>query len=132
MLVVDGKVSLGQPIVLTEFGGIAFAASKNTWGYSRADTSGELLERYRALMKTVRALPALAGFCYTQFSDTYQEANGLLYADRTPKAALKEIALATTGARPDYDLNTESAWRERVMQRQRRYPAPAENSTSNP
>jgi hypothetical protein len=125
-------VSTGQPIVLTEFGGIACGgSSKGTWGYSRADTQAELLERYRALMKTVRALPALAGFCYTQFSDTYQEANGMLFADRTPKAPLKEIALATTGARPDYDLHTESAWRERIMQGQRRYPRRSENSTAN-
>jgi hypothetical protein len=132
MLVVDGKVSTGQPIVLTEFGGIAFGGSnQGTWGYSRADTGSELLQRYTALMKTIRALPALAGFCYTQFTDTYQEVNGLLYADRTPKAPLKEIALATTGARPDYDLHTESAWRERVMQRQRRYPGRSETSTAN-
>ena len=132
MLVVDGKVSTGQPIVLTEFGGIACSGtSKGTWGYSRADTQAELLERYRALMKTVRALPALAGFCYTQFSDTYQEANGLLFADRTPKAPLKEIALATTGARPDYDLHAESAWRERIMQGQKRNPRPSEGSTAN-
>jgi hypothetical protein len=82
-------------------------------------------------MKTVRALPALAGFCYTQFSDTYQEANGLLFADRTPKAPLKEIALATTGARPDYDLQTESAWRERIMQGQRRSSPRPENSTAS-
>ena len=32
----------------------------------------------------------LAGFCYTQFADTYQEANGLLYADRTPKIPLDD------------------------------------------
>ncbi len=132
MLVVDGKVSLGQPIVLTEFGGIAFSQNqKGTWGYSRVNTPAELLDRYRALMKTVRALPALAGFCYTQFSDTYQETNGLLFADRTPKAPLNEIAIATTGARPDYDLQAESAWRERIMQGQRRYPRRSENSSAN-
>ena len=39
-----------------------------------------------------------AGFCYTQFSDTYQEANGLLFADRTPKVPLADIAAATSGA----------------------------------
>ena len=39
----------------------------------------------------------LAGFCYTQFADTYQEANGLLFADRTPKFPLEEIAAATSG-----------------------------------
>jgi hypothetical protein len=47
----------------------------------------------------IRTLPPLAGFCYTQFSDTYQEANGLLYADRTPKFPIEEIAAATQGHR---------------------------------
>ncbi len=132
MLVVDGKVSLGQPIVLTEFGGIALSGpDQGMWGYSRADNSAQLLERYRELMNTVRNLPALAGFCYTQFADTYQEANGLLYADRTPKAPLKEIALATTGSRPDFDMRAESAWRERIMQGQRQYPRRTENSNAN-
>jgi hypothetical protein len=45
----------------------------------------------------VRALELLAGFCYTQLADTYQEANGLLYADRTPKFPLEAIAEATRG-----------------------------------
>ena len=46
----------------------------------------------------VRNLALLAGFCYTQFSDTYQEANGLLYADRRPKIPLTRVAEATAGA----------------------------------
>jgi hypothetical protein len=45
----------------------------------------------------VRSLSLLSGFCYTQFADTYQEANGLLYADRTPKWPLADIGLATQG-----------------------------------
>ena len=47
----------------------------------------------------VRSSELLAGFCYTQFADTYQEANGLLYADRRPKLPLEEIARATRGER---------------------------------
>jgi hypothetical protein len=39
----------------------------------------------------------LTGFCYTQFADTYQEANGLLFADRTPKFPIDRIAAATSG-----------------------------------
>ena len=46
-----------------------------------------------------RSRDMLAGFCYTQLADTYQEANGLLYADRTPKIPLEEIAIATRGTR---------------------------------
>ncbi len=118
MLAIEGKVNSGQPIVLTEFGGIALAKDQNlTWGYSRSQTPGDLLQRYKSLMDTVRDLPALAGFCYTQFTDTYQEANGLVFADRTPKAPLEEIASATSGAQLQQDTETEAAWRERMMDR---------------
>ena len=45
----------------------------------------------------MRSVPLFSGFCYTQFTDTYQEANGLLYMDRTPKFPLEQIAIATRG-----------------------------------
>lgn len=118
MLSLAGEELGSQPIVLTEFGGIAYARNVgDTWGYSRSDSSGQLTEQYRELLQTVRSLTALAGFCYTQFADTYQEANGLLYADRTPKVPLEEIALATTGAVPDFDTHAERIWREKTMKR---------------
>jgi beta-galactosidase/beta-glucuronidase len=118
MLSLSGEELGSQPIVLTEFGGIAYARNVgDTWGYSRSETAGQLIEQYRELLQTVRSLPALAGFCYTQFTDTYQEANGLLYADRTPKVPLEEISLATTGAVPDFDTHAERIWRERTMKR---------------
>jgi hypothetical protein len=69
----------------------------NAWGYSTAGTADELADRYDGILRVVRNLALLAGFCYTQFADTYQEANGLLYADRTPKVPLKRIAAATAG-----------------------------------
>lgn len=112
-----------QPIVLTEFGGIALSDKKGDWGYSKSSTPKSFLESYSALLSTVRALPALAGFCYTQFTDTYQEANGLLFADRRPKAPFEDIAIATTGTRPDQDVQQQLAWRESMMHRQRRRPA---------
>lgn len=115
-----GKSETGrQPIVLTEFGGIALRSSDDkTWGYSSCRTPEELLQRYTALLAIVRQLPTLAGFCYTQFTDTYQEANGLLYADRTPKVALDELALATSGSRPDENDAWELVWRKRLMELQ--------------
>ena len=98
LLVLEGERHTDQPIILSEFGGITFAADeKRTWGYSRASSSEALADRYAALMQVVRSLGVFSGFCYTQFSDTYQEANGLLYADRTPKFSIDQIAKATRG-----------------------------------
>jgi beta-galactosidase/beta-glucuronidase len=85
------------PIMLTEFGGIALAGDDDTWGYSRTASSDDFASRYERLLAVVRNLSVLSGFCYTQFADTYQEANGLLRADRTPKFPLERIAMATAG-----------------------------------
>jgi beta-galactosidase/beta-glucuronidase len=106
-----------HPIMLTEFGGIAFGGANESWGYSRTDTDDQFFERYRALLECVRSLPALAGFCYTQLTDTYQEVNGLLYADRTPKLPIEQIASATSGSAADYDPLLHTAWAEHKMQR---------------
>jgi beta-galactosidase/beta-glucuronidase len=97
-LVLEGKRHHDQPLILTEFGGITYSADARTWGYARADSSRTLRRAYSALLQKVHALGVFAGFCYTQFSDTYQEANGLLFADRTPKFALEAIHAATTGS----------------------------------
>jgi len=43
-------------------------------------------------MRGLRALPFVAGFCYTQLTDIEQEANGLLTDDRRPKVAPEYIA----------------------------------------
>jgi beta-galactosidase/beta-glucuronidase len=123
-LLVDGHPHRGQPIMLSEFGGIAFSKNPGaTWGYSRCDTAEALARQYRKLLETVRALPSLAGFCYTQFADTYQEANGLLYADRTPKFPIEAIALATRGPGGGRDDQFEWVWRDRLMDFERRQSA---------
>lgn len=104
-LVLEGHSAADVPLMLTEFGGIALARpGAGTWGYTTSGTPAEFAARYQELMAVVRNLALLAGFCYTQFSDTYQEANGLLYADRSPKLPLADIARATAGpgaVRPD-------------------------------
>ena len=83
--------------MLTEFGGIKLSADESAWGYSVARTEDELKQLYLRLMAAINRLPALAGFCYTQFTDTYQEANGLVKMDRTPKFDLEEMKRATCG-----------------------------------
>jgi len=120
LLLLDGQARSDQPLMLTEFGGIAYSPdASGTWGYTRSETATQFGERYTALVSTVRQLASLAGFCYTQFTDTYQEANGLLYADRTPKFPLEEIAVATRGTRFSKDRQGEVLWRERMMHFQR-------------
>ncbi len=99
ILTLDGFPHRGQPIVLTEFGGIAFtkpvAGGDGTWGYSRAHSEASFLDLYRRLLTVVNTAQLFSGFCYTQFADTFQEANGLLNADRTPKVELELISAAT-------------------------------------
>ncbi len=113
------EYSQDQPIMITEFGGIAFSQASGSWGYSRANRPEELEERYRNLLRAIRAIPFLAGFCYTQFTDTYQETNGLLFANRTPKFPLEAIAHATSAPQTSQDFEYEWEWRERLMSRQR-------------
>ena len=101
ILTLDGYPHRGQPIVLSEFGGITFQRFPQpglpaVWGYSLARDENEFVAQFRALMETVIRTALFSGFCYTQFADTFQEANGLLYADRTPKVPLDVIAQCTT------------------------------------
>jgi beta-galactosidase/beta-glucuronidase len=101
ILTLDGYPHRGQPIVLTEFGGIAYAKKRKTeegqdvWGYSQAFSDDEYFNQYRQLLEVANETAMFSGFCYTQFADTFQEANGLLFADRTPKLSLEKIAAAT-------------------------------------
>ena len=65
----------------------------------RSESAEAFAAAYAQLLETVRALPIFSGFCYTQFADTYQEANGLLDGP-PPKIPLEIIAEATRGKRP--------------------------------
>jgi beta-galactosidase/beta-glucuronidase len=105
ILTLDGYPHNGQPVMLTEFGGIAFRQRpgptlvKKTWGYTEAADQEEFAQLYERLMETVIHTALFSGFCYTQFADTFQEANGLLDADRNPKIPLERIAAVTTISR---------------------------------
>lgn len=100
ILTLDGYPHRGQPIVLSEFGGIAFdkcpePGGPAVWGYSTAEAEEEFATSFHALVEVVSHTALFSGYCYTQFADTFQEANGLLCADRTPKIPLERIARAT-------------------------------------
>jgi beta-galactosidase/beta-glucuronidase len=100
VLTLDGYPHQGQPVMLTEFGGIAFAPGETpeadkAWGYERCWNISELQMKYTALLQAVSTIEMFGGFCYTQLTDTFQEANGLLYSDRTPKFPIEAIRAAT-------------------------------------
>ncbi|WP_338038380.1 glycoside hydrolase family 2 protein [Microbacterium paulum] len=98
VLILEGDVSQA-PVMLTEFGGISFdgEAEPDAWGYSSAASADDFDERLHGLMRAVHASRALAGFCYTQLTDTLQETNGLLRPDRTPKLPLERLRAIMTG-----------------------------------
>lgn len=94
-----------QPVMLTEFGGISYhpAAGENWMGYATVGSDEEYLGILRDLFAAIYASPALAGFCYTQITDTQQEKNGLYDENRRPKlpvAALREIIWQPSNAVP--------------------------------
>jgi len=87
-----------QPVMLTEFGGIAcILDAGDGWGYSTAENAALFMEQYAELMKAIHASKGLAGFCYTQLTDTYQEKNGLLTMHREPKVDAVALAVITRG-----------------------------------
>jgi hypothetical protein len=106
----DGAAAGERAVVLSEFGGISLRAADErgtdpagvasgtaAWGYGDAESAEDLLERYRSLWRAVHDSQVLAGACWTQLTDTYQEVNGLLRADRTPKVDPERVAAATRG-----------------------------------
>jgi hypothetical protein len=76
----------GEPILISEFGGIAFSGEDGGWGYTTVADPEEFLERYESLLTSLLKSPTVQGFCYTQLTDVEQEVNGLLTYDRNPKA----------------------------------------------
>jgi len=82
----------GEPIMITEYGGIAYKVDEQSgWGYSAVNSSEELIEEYRKVTQAILKSPVIQGFCYTQLTDVEQEINGLLTYDRKPKCDLNKI-----------------------------------------
>ena len=101
----------GEPVLVTEFGGIAFrSADAETWGYRVVSNAEELLERYGSLIGALLGSGVVQGFCYTQLTDVEQEINGLLTYDRRPKADLARIREITTAP----ERRAKSAEREGI------------------
>jgi beta-galactosidase/beta-glucuronidase len=86
------------PLMLTEFGGISLSTDEEAWGYGSVASAAEYAVLVGSLFDAVRASTDVVGYCYTQFMDTGQETNGLLFADGTPKLPIPVIRQIVTGA----------------------------------
>lgn len=87
----DGYEYKGQPIMITEFGGIAFQSDQG-WGYGQQmENDEEFLRRFDGLVQAIKSVDYICGFCYTQLTDVQQEINGLLTEERKPKFPLEQI-----------------------------------------
>ncbi len=105
-ILASGVAWANEPVVLSEFGGLTLDTSDGeTWhGYGVVTDAASLLKGYRELVDALLDSPAIAGFCYTQLTDTLQEKNGLVTEDRSPKIEAREVrrhqpAYAGRGAR---------------------------------
>ena len=87
----DGHGHRGQPILVTEYGGIFRDTPVDGFDYAVADSDEDFLVRLRALTSALLESPIISGLCYTQLSDVEHERNGLLTADRTPKIDLARV-----------------------------------------
>lgn len=75
----------GQPVIMSEYGGIAINSEKG-WGYGKqVKDEKELLDRFSRLTKAINRIPYVSGYCYTQLTDVQQEINGLMNAERRYK-----------------------------------------------
>jgi beta-galactosidase/beta-glucuronidase len=97
VLAVPGHEHLGQPIVLSEFGGVSLSDDPDAWGYSVARDAADLEDRVVAFLSAARGASALAGYCYTQLTDVGLETNGLLTFDRAPKVPIEAVRRAVLG-----------------------------------
>ncbi len=92
----EGFSYQGQPILITEFGGIACrtaTSDREGWGYTETDTPQQLLHLYGMAIRPILDSPHIAGFCYTQLTDVQQEQNGLLTESREYKCPPEKIAV---------------------------------------
>jgi hypothetical protein len=97
-LLSEGGALEDKPIVVSEFGGLTFTpgAGEDWFGYGQFADAEALLARYQDLVDALLDSTALAGFCYTQLTDTEQETNGLLTAQREPKLDPERVRAITS------------------------------------
>jgi beta-galactosidase/beta-glucuronidase len=93
----DGYKYGGQPIIISEFGGIALQTGTG-WGYGNQESTTEgYINRYRRIHEAVQETDYIVGFCYTQITDVQQEVNGVMNDRREPKIPIETIREVNLG-----------------------------------
>lgn len=84
MVFAKGYSYNNQPIIISEFGGIAFEDKDNThWGYGKTVLDEKaFVNRMDRMVSKIKNLPFICGYCYTQLTDVQQEVNGLMTEKR--------------------------------------------------
>ncbi|KGM17480.1 glycoside hydrolase family 2 protein [Actinotalea fermentans] len=86
------------PVLLSEFGGLSVHEDAEAWAaYGDVIDPEALGEAIAGLVATIGPGRGLAGYCYTQLTDTAQEKNGLFTEDRVPKSSPSRIRAALLG-----------------------------------
>ncbi|MBE7719225.1 MAG: glycoside hydrolase family 2 [Lacrimispora celerecrescens] len=82
----------GQPVMISEFGGIAFDSDKEGWGYgNKVNTKEDFLKRFESITTAIKEIPYVCGYCYTQVTDVQQEVNGLMDIRRNFKVDPEKV-----------------------------------------
>jgi len=88
----------GQPVIVSEFGGISYQKGNwKGWGYSSANSDDDYAKRYYDVVSAMLESPLVQGFVYTQVTDVEQEINGLMTYDRKPKIDVEIIKAINEG-----------------------------------
>lgn len=87
----------GEPVLVTEFGGVALEGSGG-WNYREVANAEEFGRIYAEMIDALLQGP-VEGFCYTQLTDIEHERNGLLTFDRRPKIEPSVLRLLTEQAK---------------------------------
>lgn len=96
----DRQTWRGEPVFVSEYGGIGFKIEENSkdrksaWSYGASTTSyEEFYARYKGLTDAILDNPRMFGLCYTQLTDVEQEVNGLYtFETRAPKFDMEIIS----------------------------------------
>ncbi|WP_243076247.1 glycoside hydrolase family 2 protein [Microbacterium sp. SS28] len=89
----EAAATASTPALLTEFGGVSFTPDPDfdAWGYRLVGTPDDLDRHLTGIFAVLNTSTGLAGWVYTQLTDTVQETNGLVDENRVPKLPVERI-----------------------------------------